>query len=325
MNLTIINNLDKLVGIYENLPSKKFQLRALKNGLAKIKKYNKLITSGKQARSEIESIGSGLESRIDEILNTSTLKEFELYPEFNSKNSTYNTNNELLDITGVGQVRANQWNKLGIYTLKDLKNAVLLGTIDTTHHINIGIKYYDDLKLKISRDEIDKIYEYLKNIIKLIDKDLILEICGSYRRGSLESGDIDVLITNPKILQNIESKKYLTTIINKLTETGFIIDSLTDLGQKKYMGICKISKYARRIDIRVFNFENAMAALVYFTGNKDFNVHIRNKALSMGYSLNEYGMIKVDDPDKNIIHFAREEDLFDFLKIEYVKPTNRNY
>lgn len=321
MNKNIIDNLDKLLQIYEQLPDKKFQLRALKNALYNIKKYEKEIVNGLQAKREISHIGSGLEKRIDEIIETNTLQEFQQYEAINKSEDI----NDLLDITGVGKVRAQKWWKMGIRNIDDVHKAIENKMIDTTHHIDIGIRYYDDFKLKIPREEIDRINNYLQKIIQSIDNTLTYEICGSYRRGALESGDIDVLITTPKVLKNISSKRYLSKIVDKLTEDKFIIDNLTIQGEKKYMGVCRIKTHARRIDIRMIDYKNAIAALVYFTGNKEFNIYVRNKAISMGYSLSEYGMTKLDDPNKELILFNSEKELFDFLKIEDVKPCDRNY
>jgi DNA polymerase/3'-5' exonuclease PolX len=98
---------------------------------------------------------------------------------------------------------------------------------------------------------------------------------------------------------------------------------LTSEGAKKYMGIYKIdsSKYCRRIDIRCVNYSAYYAALLYFTGSKNFNILIRNKVRDLGYSLNEYSLME-KDTDKQII-LKSEKDIFDILNIDYIKPTDR--
>ena len=59
-----------------------------------------------------------------------------------------------------------------------------------------------------------------------------------------------------------------------MKEIGFIIDSLTSDGAKKYMGICKIDKspFGRRIDIRCVDYSAFYTGLLYFTGSKNFNI-----------------------------------------------------
>ena len=53
------------------------------------------------------------------------------------------------------------------------------------------LKYYKELLLKIPRDDIESIEDMLRNTLYSIDQDAKFCICGSYRRLSMESGDID--------------------------------------------------------------------------------------------------------------------------------------
>ena len=88
------------------------------------------------------------------------------------------------------------------------------------------------------------------------------------------------------------------------------------------MGVCKINSIGRRIDIRVVNYESYFTSILYFTGSKDFNVFIRNKALEKNYSLNEYALTDFNNNNKIIL--KSEEEIFDILKIPYQKPNERN-
>lgn len=90
------------------------------------------------------------------------------------------------------------------------------------------------------------------------------------------------------------------------------------------MGVCKINEcsYANRIDIRVVDYECYYAALIYFTGSKNFNVYLRNKALENNYSLNEYSLTNINNGNKIMLNSERE--IFDLFKINYLEPTERN-
>ena len=72
----IIYNLNKLKNIYKENKDKKWNLRALEIAITKIDKYDNIITSGDQLKNEIKGIGEKISKRIDEILETNTLKEF---------------------------------------------------------------------------------------------------------------------------------------------------------------------------------------------------------------------------------------------------------
>jgi DNA polymerase beta len=318
MNHQIISILERLHKQYQSDSSLRFKTRALRNALSEIKKHNYEITSSEYAVKKIKSIGNGIASRIDEILKTGTLSELKI------DNTNISIMDELLTITGIGPTRANQLVKDGITGINDLKKQVSDGKIKITHHIQIGLDYYVDLTKRIPRNEITLMKKVLQKEIKYVDSKLLFEICGSYRRGVPDSGDIDVLISHSKHLDNISKQKYLQKLVKRLKETGFILDSLTSDGAKKYMGVCRIdsSPYGRRIDIRCVDFSAYYAALLYFTGSKNFNILVRNRALELGYSLNEYSLTKKEDNKKIILN--SEKELFEILDIDYIKPTERN-
>ena len=316
----IISKLEELKKIYLKDDSKKWNLRALTIAINNLKKYDKPIISGTKLQEDIKGIGDKISKRIDEILETGTLDELKDFS--NSESSDISLVNLLL-ITGVGNVRAKKWIGLGIHNIDDVKKAIIDKKIKATHHIDIGIKYYYDFQKKIPRTEISIINDLLKNNIKKIDKNLIFEICGSYRRGLHESGDIDILISHPSFYENILTQNFLKKIVKELTKNNFIIDNLTSKGDTKFMGVCKLEKYDtyRRIDIRVVDYCSYYTSLLYFTGSKDFNVNLRNKALEYNYTLNEYALTDLNNNNRKMLN--SEEEIFDILKIPYVLPEER--
>ena len=69
-------------------------------------------------------------------------------------------------------------------------------------------------------------------------------------------------------------------------------------------------------------------AVLYFTGSKEFNLKMREKALSYGYTMNEYCLTYVEEGDHSGDRledavFEKEEDIFDFLEMDYVEPCER--
>jgi len=316
----IINNLNKLKNIYEKDPSKKWNLKALKNAIYEISKYDKEIVSGTQLKNEINGIGEKIALRIDEIISNGFLKEIS---EYENNNIDYNIDykNPFIEITGVGEVRAKKWLDEGIKNIDELKEAINNKKIKSTHHIDIGLKYYNDFKQLIPRKEIDIIKKIIQKNLTKIDKKYIFEICGSYRRGSKESGDIDILITHAT---KYEDTNHLINIVTYLKEIKFITDELTINGNTKFMGVCKIkeSPFYRRIDIRFVKYNSYYSSLLYFTGNKNFNILMRKKALSLNMSINEYGII--DNKNNDVLSVYSEKELFDKINMEFIEPINRN-
>lgn len=311
----IISKLESLKEIYAQNIDKKWNLRALSIAINSIKKYDGIIISGNQLQNELKGIGEKISKRIDEILETGNLQELNI---LNKEDNL----EKLLLITGVGNVRAKKWLSLNINNIDDVKNAIQEKKINSTHHIDIGIKYYNDFIEKVPKSEIDEIKSYLKTIFQKMDNNLIFDICGSYRRGAIESGDIDILISHKNYLKNIEKQNILKNIVSLLIKNKFIIDNLTSKGNTKFMGVCKINETARRIDIRVVDYSSYYSSLLYFTGNKNFNLYIRNKALHKNYSLNEYCLTDLND--NSIKYLKSEKEIFDLLKIPYLNPHERN-
>jgi DNA polymerase/3'-5' exonuclease PolX/predicted flap endonuclease-1-like 5' DNA nuclease len=199
-------------------------------------------------------------------------------------------------------------------------------------HQLLGVKYFHDMSQKIPREEVQKGERILKAAAKHMNKDIILTLCGSYRRGRSKSGDIDCLITHTEIktLEDLETNpvNILAKFVELLTNLDFLVDHLTDFGRSKYMGFCiikqngKKNNIARRIDIRFIPFDSYGTSILYFTGSKTFNTKMRTHALSKGYSLNEYGLKRMSD--NVLIPCKTEEEVFEILKYPYKKPEERD-
>ena len=333
-----------------------FRIKNYKKGLDVIKKFTKEITSSDDVKG-ISGIGKGMMTRIDEILETGTLTELKVTK---SENDVAVAEIQKLQlITGVGPKSAHKLYDIGLTLnlLLSLMNKVADGedprklSIDEivqlseenelklhnlTHHQLVGLKYFDDIDERIPRKEVAKIESRLKKLISKIDKDLLMTVCGSYRRKKTTSGDIDVLITHPKLANEYDIKEqggtYLMDIVKQLSEVGLLVDHLTTLGTTKYMGVCRLSSKGkgRRIDIRFVAREDYAPALLYFTGSKDFNTQMRGEALKIGYTINEYGIYKLRKKSGRYINkkgvkivAQTEEEIFDLVGMKYLKPEER--
>lgn len=316
----ILENLNKLKISYYNQENKKWQLRALTNAINNIEKYDKDITSGEDLKKNIKGIGDKISKHIDEIIKHGYLLELK---NVKVEEDSYK---EFMNIIGVGNAKAKDWITKGIKNIEQLKNEINNGNISITNNIKLGLKYYEDLKERIPRDEIISLRKIIEKILKEINKELIYEICGSFRRNESNSGDIDLLITHKNYnsdLNNFKKFNFLKNILNNLKENKIIVDEMTKNSTKKFLGMCKIPGYTkiRRIDILFIDYKSYYSSLLYFTGNKYFNLYIRNKCLENNYSLNEYYLTKLDNNEK--IYLKSEKELFDILKINYLIPEER--
>ena len=253
-------------------------------------------------------IGATILSKIDEYLKTGTLAIIEREKE---KPEYIFTN-----IYGVGPQKAKELVEKGIRTISELRDK----KDDVLNNVQqIGLKYYEDILERIPRKEIDDYQAKLDSLFQRNNTfDGKYEIVGSYRRGLTSSGDIDVIITS----ENPENfDKFLDRLINE----NIIIEVLSR-GKSKCLVIAKIdsSSTFRRVDFLYTSPKEYPFAILYFTGSKAFNAVMRGHALKMGFSLNEHGMSKEGVKGQLINHvFENEESIFDFLQLQYIKPTDR--
>lgn len=272
-----------------------YRLNSIRKSLNIIRNYPKIIIHGEQLK-DIKGIGKGTINRINEILEKGKLSEIK---KVHVLETITNYVNELKQVYGIGEKMAfNLVKNYNIKSINELKNAYYSGKIKLSNTIVIGLKYVDIYKKSIPRSEMDKINVYLQHIIHKMNPNLIGIMCGSYRRNSQTSNDIDFLLLHKQIKTKREiltSFNYLELFINNLIKKKFIVDSLTGTDvMQKYMGFCKLNKYpVRRIDIVYLPYDSYYTALLYFTGPGEFNQHIRLLAKKKGYILNQYGLYKI--------------------------------
>jgi DNA polymerase/3'-5' exonuclease PolX len=92
------------------------------------------------------------------------------------------------------------------------------------------------------------------------------------------------------------------------------------------MGYLRLGKkyYTRRVDIYYMPYESYYASLLHLTGSGSFNQRTRFLAISLGFKLNEYGLFKrLKNGKFRMIKTNSEEEIFEKLGLEYVKPEDR--
>lgn len=108
--------------------------------------------------------------------------------------------------------------------------------IHVTELCSHGFRHFADFEKKIPREEIVTIEKFVKKAIAELDRRYIITICGSYRRGKAESGDIDVLITHPSYNSKDKESKHksslLKSVVDCLVEKKLITDTISQGGAK---------------------------------------------------------------------------------------------
>jgi DNA polymerase (family 10) len=157
--------------------------------------------------------------------------------------------------------------------------------------------------------EANKLTEYLANFPG-IDR---ITPAGSLRRGRETIGDLDILVTGTACCSETDR----ANAVQYVAKYPPLMDVIA-------RGDNKISFRLRsgmQVDVRLLPPESFGAAMQYFTGSKAHNVALRQRALRMGYTLNEYSLadLKTEKP----VAGKTEEEIYAKLKLDYIPPELR--
>jgi DNA polymerase (family 10) len=136
---------------------------------------------------------------------------------------------------------------------------------------------------------------------------------GSLRRGRETVGDLDILVTGAACCDDAERQKLIDHIV-----------ALPGLMEIIARGDNKISFRLRggmQVDVRLLPADSFGAAMQYFTGSKAHNVSLRQRALKMGYTLNEYSLARLDN--QQVVASKAEEEIYAALELDYIPPEIR--
>jgi len=303
--ISILNEIDDLL----SKKGEHFRAKAYRQASESIIIYDGDITTVEDLKN-IQKIGKTTLSKLSEYINTGKIVMLD--------NERKDPINILTKVYGIGPKKAKEFVDKGITSIEDLKNNTDL----LNNAMKIGLTHYEDIEKRIPRDEIDVYNEVFTTVFsKVTPPNSSFEIVGSYRRNAKTSGDIDLIITNKDNDHNA-----FITFVDALIEEKIIIEVLSR-GKSKSLTITKIDdKPARRVDFLYASPDEYPFSILYFTGSKIFNTIQRQRALKLGYTLNEHGLYHIENGKKTTKVdkvFETEEDIFKFLGMEYIEPQNR--
>lgn len=224
---------------------------------------------------------------------------------------------ELLKIPGMGPkgVKA-VYEELRIENIAKLKVAIEKGKLATLpgfgeKKASIIARGIEFLAKSTGRIRLDQAFEAANMVIKFI-RELPgvekIQFAGSLRRCTETIGDVDILV----------GAKGGKKIIDAFVGAKFVREILA-AGDTKGSAIIQTSSCAVHVDVRVLPGESFGAALQYFTGSKQHNVRLRERAVKAKLKLNEYGLFR----GKRMIAGAAEKQIYDRLKLDYIDPILR--
>jgi DNA polymerase (family X) len=295
-----------------------FKTRAYANAARALETLNEPLEKivAEERLGEIKGIGEALQKKITELVTTGRL----VYHD-ELKAETPPGLLDMLHIPGVGPKKVKALHdKLGIKSVAELEAACKAGKVATLEGFG------EKTQTKICEGiEFRRAYAARHHISKaLVAADPILQslrghpdvircsTAGSLRRFKEVVGDVDFLVSSKKPASVIE---YFTTqpgVLNVIAK-----------GDTKSTVIITGGIQA---DLRVVSDAEYPFALAYFTGSKEHNIVMRQRAIQRGLRLNEYGLFKSKEETRDpklLVPCQTEEDIFAKLDLAFVPPELR--
>src|ERR1700690_2096386 len=295
-----------------------FKTRAYQNAARIIENLSEPLTQivAEKKLGQIKGIGEALEQKITELVETGKLAYYQ-----DLKASLPPGLIELLEIPGLGPKKIQALNqKLGVDSVGKLEAACRKGQVaeldgfgeKTQANLLEGIERRRTYASKHLLGDALSVAEPLLESLREHPGVIRCSAAGSLRRFREVIGDIDLLASSKKPAEVIEFLVGQPDVI-KVTAKGETKASVILQG-----GI--------QCDLRVVSDREFPFALAYFTGSKEHNIVMRQRAIQRGLRLNEYGLFKSKEETRDpklLVPCRDETEIFAELDLPYIEPELR--
>ncbi|MDI6402214.1 DNA polymerase/3'-5' exonuclease PolX [Balneolaceae bacterium ANBcel3] len=263
---------------------------------------------------DLKGIGTGIAADIYEFADTGHISVHDKL-----KKSIPEGLFKWLDISGLGPKKIFKIHKeLGITEVSELKEKCMDGSVaalagmgkKSAEKILKSIEWMDQYAERCRLDEAEAIarlfYDALKDQKGVKD----MSVAGSLRRSNETIGDIDILIA--------AHEEDIPELMEVFIHHPGVVEVLAHGTSKSSVR----ADHGRQVDLRIVKPDQFAAALLYFTGSKEHNVALRQRARKKGLVLNEYGLFHQND-DEMPLEAATEEEIYHHLGLAFIPPELR--
>jgi DNA polymerase (family 10) len=295
-----------------------FKIRAYLNGARALESLNEPLDRmvAEKQLGEIKGIGEALQKKITDLVTTGRLEYYE-----NLKASIPAGLLALLSIPGLGPKKVKALHdQLGITTVEQLEEACQKGRVaglagfgeKTQIKILEGIAFRRTFASRhLLSDALLAAEPILDSLRQHVDV-IRCSTAGSLRRHKEVIGDIDFVV----------SSKHPTRVIEFFVQQPGVA-SVSARGETKASVILEGGMQA---DLRVVSDKEFSFALAYFTGSKEHNIVMRQRAIQRGLRLNEYGLFKSKEETRDpqyLVPCQTEEEIYTELGLAFIPPELR--
>ena len=263
---------------------------------------------------EIRGIGERLADHITTLVQTGS------YPQLEElRRKTPPGLLQILRIQGMGPKKVKALHEqLGIDDLQKLQSACETGQVaqlkgfgeKTQQKILEGIAFLGQMGERVRIDQALPLAQALLEGLRRSPGIIRMELCGSLRRRKETIKDVDILISSQKPAPIMAAFVTLPGVVQVIahgeTKSSIIV---SDAARGATMNV----------DLRIVSDDQFPFALHYFTGSKEHNVAVRQRAQERGLKLNEY---ELAGPDRHV-PCKDEADLFRAFDLDYIPPEMR--
>jgi DNA polymerase (family 10) len=269
---------------------------------------------------KVGGVGQAISDKITELVTTGRMRFLDKLRE-----EVPATLVELLQIPGLGPKTVRQLHEeLGIATLDQLRAAAESGSIRavrglserTEELILEGIARLETQPRRLLLHQAEAHIAALVETLGAVPGVRSIEPAGSYRRRKETIGDLDLLAetTDP------------VALMERFLGLGTVDTIVARGGHKSAIRLLR----GPQVDLMVMPPDTAGAYRIHFTGSKEHNVRLRARARDRGWSLSEYGFLRIGDDgepltgaDAELRTFRTEEEAYAFLDLPFIEPELR--
>lgn len=312
-NLVIAETLESIAQFLEMKGESPFKVRAFQRAAKAVAdlpvEVERLAREGRLR--EIPGVGESISQKVTELLTTGRCEYYEaLRSEFPSGITL------LMEVPGIGPKTANRLGRdLGISTVEELEQAVLDGRVaklprmgeklaeNILHHVRSLRRKDQRILLGQALPVAEAIIEQLRGNSSVRN----LTPAGSVRRRMETVGDIDLIGAshNPQLAMEefVRLPQVKEVLAKGPTKTSVVVEG------------------GLQIDLRLVEQEAYGSLLQHFTGSKQHNIDLRERALKQGLSLSEYGITHI--ADGRLEKFTEEAPFYAAMGLQYIPPEIR--
>ena len=310
VNQEIAGIFDRMAKVLAFKGANRFRVLAYERGAASLRDLKRdLREMPVESFEELPAIGEDLSAMIAEYLAKGRIARYE-----QERRGIPDGLIDLLSIPGLGPKTLATLNRsLKVRSLEDLKRALNGPAI--LQLPGFGEKKAANLRKSVEvwtggreRMSLGVAMPLAEELLRSIQQNPLVrkaDVAGSLRRGKDTIGDLDILILSQ------DSPRALAQIA-RLPQ----VKRVTALGETR---LSMIVEGGIQVDIRAVAEESYGAALQYFTGSKEHNIHLRTLGRERGLKINEYGVFR----GARQIGGAKEDDVYRALGLATMPPEIR--